>query len=173
MTARALMQLVDPPGRITGGNILLGRHRYRNRLPPRGAAIRAIRGRRIGLIFQEPMSSLSPVHTIGAQIVEVLRLHLRMGREEARARTIELLRQVEIADPERNIDRYTFEFSGGAACVQRAMIAMALSPAIPKGADRRRADDGARRHATQAEVLDLIGATCSASSADGDAADHP
>ena len=83
VTARALMQLVDAPGRIVAGSILLGGEAAptSRQLPPRGEAIRAIRGCRIGMIFQEPMSSLSPVHTIGAQIVEVLRLHLKMGRD--------------------------------------------------------------------------------------------
>ena len=77
------------------------------------------------MIFQEPMSSLSPVHTVGDQIVEVLQLHWRLSKKAARERTIDLLRQVEIPAPDRAIDRYTFEFSGGMR--QRAMIAMALA----------------------------------------------
>lgn len=85
----------------------------------------AIRGGRIGLIFQEPMSSLSPVHTIGSQIIEAVRLHRRVSKKQARERCIELLRQVEIPQPELMADRYTFEFSGGMR--QRAMIAMALA----------------------------------------------
>ena len=124
VTARALMQLVDPPGRITGGSIRLGEIDIAQ-LPRRGEAIRAIRGADISMIFQEPMSSLSPVHTIGAQVMEVLELHLKLDRKAARARTIELLGQVEIPNPEQAIDRYAYEFSGGMR--QRAMIAMALA----------------------------------------------
>ena len=151
VTARALMQLIDAPGRIAAGQILLDGTDIAA-LPPRGKAIRAIRGHRIGMIFQEPMSSLSPVHTIGAQIGEVLRLHLKMTKDQARARTLELMQQVEIPDAIRNIDRYTFEFSGGMR--QRAMIAMALAcnPEILIADEPTTALDVT----TQAEVLDLI-----------------
>ncbi|MGO8048288.1 ATP-binding cassette domain-containing protein, partial [Rhizobium johnstonii] len=90
-------------------------------LNPRGRQIRAIRGRDTAMIFQEPMSSLSPIHTVGNQIVEALRLHTRMSKAEARAESISLLSQVEIPSPEKAMDRYACQYSGGMR--QRARIA--------------------------------------------------
>jgi peptide/nickel transport system ATP-binding protein len=128
VTARSILQIVDRPGRIEGGSMMFHRDDGSSvdlaTLGPRSGAIRAVRGAEIAMIFQEPMSSLSPVHTIGNQIVEVLRLHMKMPKAQARARAIDLLKAVEIPNPERAIDRYTFEFSGGMR--QRAMIAMAM-----------------------------------------------
>jgi peptide/nickel transport system ATP-binding protein len=156
VAARSILQIVDAPGRIVSGAMILHRTDGTSvdlaRLDPRGRGIRAIRGRDIAMIFQEPMSSLSPVHTVGDQIMEVLRLHLNMSKKQARARCVELLRQVEIPDADHAVDRYTFEFSGGMR--QRAMIAMALAcnPSILIADEPTTALDVT----TQAEILDLI-----------------
>jgi oligopeptide/dipeptide ABC transporter ATP-binding protein len=95
------------------------------KLAPDGPEIRAIRGAEIALIFQEPMSSFSPVHTIGSQIVEVIMLHQRISRGEARDKAIEILRRVGVSSPEQRVDQLSNQLSGGLR--QRAMIAMALS----------------------------------------------
>ena len=115
VTARSLMRIVDKPGRITSGRIILNADGHKvdvTALDPDSRAVRLIRGARIGLIFQEPMSALSPFHTIGNQIGEVLQLHLKLDKRAARERAIELLRQVEIPSPDKMIDRYSFEYLG-------------------------------------------------------------
>ncbi|AHF87293.1 ABC transporter ATP-binding protein (plasmid) [Rhizobium leguminosarum bv. trifolii WSM1689] len=156
VTARSILQIVDAPGRISGGSIILndqnGGSIDLTSLNPRGRQIRAIRGRDIAMIFQEPMSSLSPIHTVGNQIVEALRLHTRMSKAEARAEAISLLKQVEIPSPEKALDRYAFQYSGGMR--QRAMIAMALAckPQLLIADEPTTALDVT----TQAEILDLI-----------------
>jgi peptide/nickel transport system ATP-binding protein len=94
-------------------------------LNPKSPRLRELRGGEIGMIFQEPMASFSPVYTIGNQIGEAVRLHRKVGNREAREIGIEMLRKVGIANPEKRIDQYPFEFSGGMR--QRAMIALALS----------------------------------------------
>jgi peptide/nickel transport system ATP-binding protein len=147
VTARSIMRIVDRPGRIVGGQILLQREggaKSASRLVGKsvsrkgsegavdlvklkadGAEMRAINGGEIGLIFQEPMTSFSPVHTVGNQIVEAIRLHQSMSAKAARARAIELLRLVGVPRAEGRVDEYAHQLSGGLR--QRAMIAMALA----------------------------------------------
>jgi oligopeptide/dipeptide ABC transporter ATP-binding protein len=133
VTAQAILQIIPHPGKITNGEILLSLdHPDENvesinltAMHPRGKEIRSIRGKDIGMIFQEPMSSLSPVHTVGSQIIEAIHLHQDISSEDARARAIDLLGKVGIPKPEQRVDAYSFELSGGMR--QRAMIAMALS----------------------------------------------
>jgi len=129
ITARASMLLLPPRGRITGGTIRLasrngGEAVEVTRLSPTGREIRRIRGADISMVFQEPMTSLSPVHTVGEQIAESVRLHQGAGRREARDRAIEMLRRVGVPVPERRYSAYPHELSGGLR--QRAMIALAL-----------------------------------------------
>jgi peptide/nickel transport system ATP-binding protein len=157
VTARSILQIVDPPGRVVGGEIL-----YRPggdaapidlaKLPPRGRQMRDIRGKEIAMIFQEPMSSLSAHYTIGNQIGEAILLHTDASKREARERTIEALRQVGISRPERRVDDYPHQFSGGMR--QRAMIAMAIScsPSLLIADEPTTALDVT----TQAQILDLL-----------------
>jgi peptide/nickel transport system ATP-binding protein len=123
VSSLAIMRLLArPAGRIVGGRILF---RGRNLLDLTEDQMREIRGRDIAMIFQEPMTSLNPVLTIGFQIMEPLLIHLGMSEERARARAVELLKMVGIPDPERRLDQYPHQFSGGMR--QRVMIAIALS----------------------------------------------
>ncbi len=128
VTALALMQLLAQNLKIARGEILLQTQSGSSvdiaKLGIRGKAIEAIRGARMGMIFQEPMSSFSPIHTIGAQIAEVVQIHESVSRQAARKRASDLLGQVGIPDPVGALDRYPAEFSGGMR--QRAMIARAL-----------------------------------------------
>jgi len=132
ITALSVMRLVpSPPGRIAGGEILFRSGRNGEApidlttLKADGPQMRNIRGNDIAMIFQEPMTSLSPVHTIGNQIAEAIRLHQKVGKAEARRRAVESLRRVRLPQPQRQVDAYPHELSGGMR--QRAMIAMALS----------------------------------------------
>jgi len=157
VTARSILRIVERPGRIVNGSILLRRDGEEagtdlSRLDPDGSEMRGIRGGDIALIFQEPMTSFSPVHTVGSQIVETIRLHQDVGKREARERALDMLRQVGVSSPERRVDQYAFELSGGLR--QRAMIALALSchPRILIADEPTTALDVT----TQAQILDLL-----------------
>lgn len=156
ITARSILQLIDKPGRIVEGDIFY--HKADGgvidiaKLHPHSPEIRKIRGNEIAMIFQEPMSSLSPVYTIGNQITEGILLHQEVGKQEARERAIECLRRVGIPKPEERMDAYPFQLSGGMR--QRAMIAMALvcEPKLLIADEPTTALDVT----TQAQILDLI-----------------
>ena len=121
ITGNAIIGLLEPPGRIAGGEILLEGERIDN-LPQE--QMRKIRGRRIGAIFQDPLTSLNPLYTVGRQIIETIRTHLPMNESQARTRAIDLLQEVGIPAAERRIDHYPHQFSGGMR--QRVVIALAL-----------------------------------------------
>src|SRR3954466_33646 len=135
VTAQSILRIVPRPGRIVEGEILFQRRDAPGggtppvvdltQMDAGGREIRSIRGNEIALIFQEPMSSLSPVHTVGHQMIETIRLHQRVGKAEARERAIDSLRRVGIPRPNEAVDRYTYQLSGGQR--QRAVIALALS----------------------------------------------
>src|SRR3954453_525283 len=122
VTSLSIMRLLSSTARIETGRIsFLGKDLVR--LPER--QMQSIRGRDISMIFQEPMTSLNPVFTVGAQIMEAIILHQKVSKAEARQRTIDLLREVKVKDPEKRVDAYPHQMSGGQK--QRVMIAMALS----------------------------------------------
>jgi peptide/nickel transport system ATP-binding protein len=150
VTALSVLRLIsDPPGRITGGQILF---HGRDVLGLGARELEALRGGKIAMIFQEPMSSLNPVYTVGQQIVEALRLHRPLSRSAARARAVELLTLVGIPAPAERIDAYPHQLSGGMR--QRVMIAMALAcdPELLLADEPTTALDVT----IQAQILDLL-----------------
>ncbi len=122
LTGMSIIGLLEPPGRIAGGRIRLAGERIDN-LPQE--AMRRIRGKQIGAVFQDPLTSLNPLYTIGRQLIETITTHLDLGERAARSRALELLSEVGIPAAERRIDSYPHEFSGGMR--QRVVIALALA----------------------------------------------
>jgi len=164
VTAQSVLQIIPPPGRIISGHI-----RYRRRLdgdrmgeaseviditslPPRGKEMREIRGGEISMVFQEPMTSLDPVYTIGDHLLEAITLHQSVDKREARQRAIEMLESVGMPQPVRTVDAYPHQLSGGMR--QRAMIAIALScyPGLLIADEPTTALDVT----TEAQILDLM-----------------
>ena len=160
VTARSILGILDKPGIVVDGEILF-RRQGRNgteevldltSYDPDSSEMRAIRGGEISYVFQEPMTSFSPVHTVGNQLIEAIRLHQDVSKGEARDMAVELLRHVGIPLPEQRVDEYSFQLSGGLR--QRAMIAMALScnPTILIADEPTTALDVT----TQSQILDLM-----------------
>ncbi len=150
VTAMSILQLIPcPPGRYDTGEIIFG---GRNLLKLSDKEMQSVRGNEIAMIFQEPMTSLNPVYTIGEQIAEAVRIHLKKNHSEALAHAVEMLKKVGISDPHKRVHEYPHQLSGGMR--QRVMIAMALScnPALLIADEPTTALDVT----IQAQILDLI-----------------
>jgi len=164
VTAQSILRIVPNPGEITGGKILYYRQTRDNgastvsdvidltALNPRGREIRSIRGKEIAMVFQEPMTSLNPVFTIGNHLMEAITLHQDVTKDEARERAVDILRRVGMPQPERVVDNYPHQLSGGMR--QRAMIAIGLScrPSLLIADEPTTALDVT----TEAQILDLM-----------------
>lgn len=164
ITSLSLMNLIPKPGKIVDGEILFYRDMEENgnsgitdlvnitKLNPSGREMRSIRGNEISMVFQEPMTAMSPIRTVGQQIMEAIILHQGVTKEEARTRAIEILHRCKMPRPEKVVDDYPFQLSGGMR--QRAVIAMALScrPSVLIADEPTTALDVT----TEAQILDLM-----------------
>ncbi len=151
VTALSIMRLIpSPPGRVAEGEVL---YRGKDLLKLSDEEMRQIRGNEISMVFQEPMTSLNPVFTVGDQIMEAIRLHQKVNKREARDKAVEMLRLVKIADPASRVNDYPHQMSGGMR--QRVMIAMALScnPSLLIADEPTTALDVT----IQAQILELMG----------------
>ncbi|MGY6706808.1 MAG: ABC transporter ATP-binding protein [Rhizobiaceae bacterium] len=158
ITGSAIIGLIEPPGRIAKGEILLHGKRIDNLSP---ASMRKVRGRKVGMIFQDPLTSLNPLYRISDQLIETIRAHLPLSEAEARKRAISLLDDVGIPAASRRIDDYPHQFSGGMR--QRVVIALALAA----GPDLVIADEPttALDVSVQAQIIDVMKKLCAENNA--------
>ena len=156
ITAKSILQIIDKPGRIVDGQVIFSPDGAAGqdllKLEPNGPEIRAVRGGEISMIFQEPMTSFSPIHTFGNQIIEAIRLHSPLDATEAHELAVDWMHRVGIPSPEQRMSEYAYQFSGGQR--QRAMIGMALctEPRVLIADEPTTALDVT----TQAQILDLL-----------------